>query len=734
MLSRFDFEQELPPTESWELQYVPNVALAKANAFLCPRCQPVGGNPLLSASRARPYPPHTYSTLCLPLSLPSLHFTGESPHPFESGFGSDSRRQLVLTEDDPLMSAAATSSSVSIYESSNVLQQQQSYLTSPSSFGTLPDTITEFGNNSTSTLLDSIPNTTSNSNQALYQPTTTSQMDGQPSGYNSTSAGIILTMGTTSGGSNYAMFSSAAADSSADTSTSSSRTRLPGLSNTLNNDSGLSTLSSNSANLMPSTTQLLTSTPMHHLQQQQQPLNICYDSPSKSGCIGMPGAPIGDETDEFEALPRDRCNTWPLRRPTLDINAQTSPLIHDRIPEEDNDTIDESGENMAMGGEGGDNMIGMIGSPSGYSNEMSPMRSDSAIGESSRTDSPPSTKKSTTRRNAWGNMSYADLITQAILNSPEKRLTLSQVYEWMVQNVPYFRDKGDSNSSAGWKNSIRHNLSLHSRFMRIQNEGAGKSSWWVINPDAKPGRNPRRRAATMETSNKGIIDKKRRGARKRVEMQLGRSAGTSVISSQASILSQDLYNDSDEMIGGLGGNFDSFRPRTQSTLSIPGNSSRQEIQPPPSYQELNAVRGNPSQMQNPLLRGQMTGSLSQQQKLPQGLNSYYTNRNGNVFVSQQQSTASPPPGQQYIMAGAPQNMSMGSALPHWVTNQHSMQQLGSTNLQQGDYGTQTSSALPLDLENLAMPADGQMLDLDMETVLRHELSQTRDNQLHFDLP
>ncbi|KAK6726073.1 hypothetical protein RB195_004408 [Necator americanus] len=63
-------------------------------------------------------------------------------------------------------------------------------------------------------------------------------------------------------------------------------------------------------------------------------------------------------------------------------------------------------------------------------------------------------KKSTTRRNAWGNLSYADLITQAILQSPEKRLTLSQVYEWMVQNVPYFRDKGDSNSSAGWKRHI----------------------------------------------------------------------------------------------------------------------------------------------------------------------------------------------------------------------------------------------------------------------------------------
>lgn len=64
-------------------------------------------------------------------------------------------------------------------------------------------------------------------------------------------------------------------------------------------------------------------------------------------------------------------------------------------------------------------------------------------------------KKNTSRRNAWGNMSYADLITQAIQGSTDKRLTLSQIYEWMVQNVPYFKDKGDSNSSAGWKVSSR---------------------------------------------------------------------------------------------------------------------------------------------------------------------------------------------------------------------------------------------------------------------------------------
>ena len=63
--------------------------------------------------------------------------------------------------------------------------------------------------------------------------------------------------------------------------------------------------------------------------------------------------------------------------------------------------------------------------------------------------------KPSSRKNAWGNMSYADLITQAIESSSEKRLTLAQIYDWMVKNVTYFKDKGDSNSSAGWKVSFQ---------------------------------------------------------------------------------------------------------------------------------------------------------------------------------------------------------------------------------------------------------------------------------------
>ncbi|KAL3983322.1 discs large protein 2 [Sarotherodon galilaeus] len=136
-------------------------------------------------------------------------------------------------------------------------------------------------------------------------------------------------------------------------------------------------------------------------------------------------------------------------------------------------------------------------------------------------------KAKSSRRNAWGNLSYADLITRAIESAPEKRLTLSQIYDWMVRFVPYFKDKGDSNSSAGWKNSIRHNLSLHSRFIRVQNEGTGKSSWWMLNPEGgKMGKGPRRRASidngTRYLKTKGRISRKRAGA---MGLQRGQGQG-----------------------------------------------------------------------------------------------------------------------------------------------------------------------------------------------------------------
>ncbi|XP_067617885.1 forkhead box protein O [Eurosta solidaginis] len=183
------------------------------------------------------------------------------------------------------------------------------------------------------------------------------------------------------------------------------------------------------------------------------------------------------------------------------------------------------------------------------------------------------TKKNSSRRNAWGNLSYADLITHAIGSAPDKRLTLSQIYEWMVQNVPYFKDKGDSNSSAGWKNSIRHNLSLHNRFMRVQNEGTGKSSWWMLNPDAKPGKSVRRRAASMETSR---YEKRRGRAKKRVEAlrQAGITGLNDATPSPSSSISEGLDHFSESPLHS--GNFQlspDFRQRASSNASSCGRLS-----------------------------------------------------------------------------------------------------------------------------------------------------------------
>uniref|UniRef100_A0A8B9LHM5 Forkhead box O6 b n=1 Tax=Astyanax mexicanus TaxID=7994 RepID=A0A8B9LHM5_ASTMX len=66
------------------------------------------------------------------------------------------------------------------------------------------------------------------------------------------------------------------------------------------------------------------------------------------------------------------------------------------------------------------------------------------------------------------------------------------------------------------QNSIRHNLSLHTRFIRVQNEGTGKSSWWMLNPEGgKMGKGPRRRAASMDSGGTKYLKSRGRISRKR---------------------------------------------------------------------------------------------------------------------------------------------------------------------------------------------------------------------------
>lgn len=65
--------------------------------------------------------------------------------------------------------------------------------------------------------------------------------------------------------------------------------------------------------------------------------------------------------------------------------------------------------------------------------------------------------KTHNHENAWGGPTYTELITEAILSTPEHRMTLSQIYDWITENVEYFRERKYHTSARGWKVSQRLN-------------------------------------------------------------------------------------------------------------------------------------------------------------------------------------------------------------------------------------------------------------------------------------
>ncbi|XP_005289219.1 forkhead box L3 isoform X1 [Chrysemys picta bellii] len=128
--------------------------------------------------------------------------------------------------------------------------------------------------------------------------------------------------------------------------------------------------------------------------------------------------------------------------------------------------------------------------------------------------------------------SYIALIAMAIQQSPSNKVTLSGIYDFIMKKFPYYR----SNQRA-WQNSIRHNLSLNSCFVKVpRTEGneKGKGNYWSFASGCE---------SMLDLFENGNYRRRRRRRNmKREHKELRPSGGKDPSSPESSSMDSGLYS------------------------------------------------------------------------------------------------------------------------------------------------------------------------------------------------
>ncbi len=74
--------------------------------------------------------------------------------------------------------------------------------------------------------------------------------------------------------------------------------------------------------------------------------------------------------------------------------------------------------------------------------------------------------------------SFNVMIMTAIKESPAKKLTLNEIYDFITEKYPYYNEE----NKKSWQNSVRHNLSMNKCFVRVARNSihSGKGSFWTL--------------------------------------------------------------------------------------------------------------------------------------------------------------------------------------------------------------------------------------------------------------
>ena len=181
--------------------------------------------------------------------------------------------------------------------------------------------------------------------------------------------------------------------------------------------------------------------------QQRLPTNMDFSSPMGSiGAMGMSSQCMSPSMTSMGAFP-------PMNTPMQQMNGMSSCMT----------TMGSMGSMNQMVPYGRD----LQEPDSPVSNALNRARAEKPFRRSYTHAKPP--------------YSYISLITMSIQNAPNKMVTLSEIYQFIMDLFPYYRQ-----NQQRWQNSIRHSLSFNDCFIKIPRtpDKPGKGSFWTLHPDS----------------------------------------------------------------------------------------------------------------------------------------------------------------------------------------------------------------------------------------------------------